>query len=242
MFDFAIFAVWERVLFAGGWLGQLMGALWAARKRLCFAFCAAARVILLCLTCELTIVGVTWAVAVVVTCTLGGCWLLDLGGTLGSRWLVDSGCTLGTGVSLSSLASALSTSCWSSCRCMSFLSPLRPFMFMAALQFAIARMSLSKGVTSGFVISCGLGTVQAEIVGVAFDCRRRLRVISVCGKSLSHRLGGKLSAVPANTLRKCALKLRIATSAALRRWHPGGTNSRDLVVQNMFLRLYTSAL
>ena len=99
MADFVIFAVWERVLFAGGWLGQLMGAVWAVRKRLCFALCAAARVILLCLTCELTIVGVARAVAVVVTCTLGGCWLLDSGCTLGSCWLVDSGCTLGAGVS-----------------------------------------------------------------------------------------------------------------------------------------------
>eukprot|EP00956_Cyclotella_meneghiniana_P003706 scaffold4513_cov37-Cyclotella_meneghiniana.AAC.1 len=67
----------------------------------------------------------------------------------------------------------------------------------------------------------------AEIVGVALDWHRRLSVISVCGSSLSHRLGGKLSAVPASTLRKWALKLRIATSAALRLWHPGGTNSSE---------------
>ena len=150
MADFAILAVWERVLFAGGWLGQLIGAVWAARKRLFFAFCAAARVILLCVTCEFTIVGVTWAVAVVVICTLGGCWRLDSDCTLGSSWLVDSGCTRGTGESLLILDSTLSTICWSSCICILFLSPLMPWS--AALQFAIASMSLSKGVTSGFVM------------------------------------------------------------------------------------------
>ena len=36
---------------------------------------------------------------------------------------------------------------------------------------------------------------------------------------------GKSSATLARTLRKCALKCRIATSDALRRWQPGGTNS-----------------
>ena len=53
----------------------------------------------------------------------------------------------------------------------------------------------------------------------------RLSVISVCGSSRSHRLIGKSSATPANTLRKCALKFRMATSAAFLLWHPGGTNS-----------------
>ena len=71
MADFAIFAVWDRVLLAGGWLGQLMGAVWAARKRLFFDFCAAALVILLCATCDWAIAGLTVAVVVVVTCTLG---------------------------------------------------------------------------------------------------------------------------------------------------------------------------
>ena len=47
-----------------------MGAVRAARKRLFFDFCAAALVILLCVTCDWAIVGVTSAVAVVVTCTL----------------------------------------------------------------------------------------------------------------------------------------------------------------------------
>ena len=61
-------------------------------------------------------------------------------------------------------------------------------------------------------------------------------MILVCGSSLSHELGGKLSAVPASTLRKWALKLRIATSAALRLWHPGGTNSSE----NLYLSLICS--
>ena len=47
-----------------------MGAVWAARKRLFFDFCAAARVILLCVTYDWAIVGLMAAVAVVVTCTL----------------------------------------------------------------------------------------------------------------------------------------------------------------------------
>ena len=50
-------------------------------------------------------------------------------------------------------------------------------------------------------------------------------MISACGSSRSHRFSGKSSATPAITLRKCVLKFRIATSAAFRRWHPGGTNS-----------------
>ena len=49
-----------------------MGAVWAARKRLFFDFCAAALVILLCATCDWAIAGLTVAVVVVVvTCTLG---------------------------------------------------------------------------------------------------------------------------------------------------------------------------
>ena len=70
-----------------------------------------------------------------------------------------------------------------------------------------------------------LRCAYADTFGVALDCRIRLTVISVCGRSLSHKLGGKSSATPASTLRKWALKFRIATSAALRRWHPGGTSS-----------------
>jgi hypothetical protein len=47
----------------------------------------------------------------------------------------------------------------------------------------------------------------------------------VCGSSQSQRFGGKLSATPAKMQRKWALKLRMATSAALLLWQPGGTNS-----------------
>ena len=54
----------------------------------------------------------------------------------------------------------------------------------------------------------------ADTVGVALDCHRRLSVISVCGSNLSHKLGGKSLGTPAGTLRKCILKLPMATSAA----------------------------
>ncbi len=63
------------------------------------------------------------------------------------------------------------------------------------------------------------------MLGVALDCQIILIVISVCGSSQSQRFGGKLSATPAETLRKCALKLRVATLAALGVWQPGGTDS-----------------
>jgi hypothetical protein len=53
----------------------------------------------------------------------------------------------------------------------------------------------------------------------------------VCGSSLSHNDMGKLSAVPASTLRKWALKFQMATSAALRLWQPGGTNS----ISNLYM-------
>jgi hypothetical protein len=46
---------------------------------------------------------------------------------------------------------------------------------------------------------------------VALDCRMRLNVISVCGRSRSHRLEGKSAATPAMKLSKWALKLRMAT-------------------------------
>jgi hypothetical protein len=63
------------------------------------------------------------------------------------------------------------------------------------------------------------------MLGVTLDCQIRLIVISVCGSSQSQRFGEKLSATPAKTLRKWALKLRMATLAASRLWQPGGTNS-----------------
>jgi hypothetical protein len=61
--------------------------------------------------------------------------------------------------------------------------------------------------------------------GGELDCLIRLIVILVCGSSQSQRFGGKLSATPAKLLRKCALKLRMATLTALCLWQPGGTNS-----------------
>ena len=64
--------------------------------------------------------------------------------------------------------------------------------------------------------------------GFALDWRKRLSVISVYGSSLSHSEDGKYSAVPANTLRKCALNFLTDTSAAFLRWHPGGTNSMSM--------------
>ena len=67
--------------------------------------------------------------------------------------------------------------------------------------------------------------MYADTLGEALDWRRRFNVISACGSNLSRRLGGKSSATPARMLRKCALKLHMATSAALQQWHPGGTNS-----------------
>jgi hypothetical protein len=62
-------------------------------------------------------------------------------------------------------------------------------------------------------------------LGVALDCQIKLIGISVCWSSQSQRVGGKLSATPAKMLKKCALKLRMATLAALCLWQPGGTNS-----------------
>ena len=58
----------------------------------------------------------------------------------------------------------------------------------------------------------------------AFDCCSRYTLISVCGSSQSHNDGGKPFTVPAKTLIKCALEFLMASSAALRWWHPGGTS------------------
>ncbi len=71
----------------------------------------------------------------------------------------------------------------------------------------------------------------------------RLSVISVCSNRWSQRFWGKSSATPANTLRKCDLKLRMATSAAFRRWHPGGTNSMFILqVLQMWFFMFSKAL
>ena len=52
-------------------------------------------------------------------------------------------------------------------------------------------------------------------MGIAFDWCKRFREILVCGNNMSHRCSGNNSAVPASTLRKCDLKFRMATLAAL---------------------------
>ena len=39
----------------------------------------------------------------------------------------------------------------------------------------------------------------ADTLGAMLDCRRRLKVSSACGRSLSHRLSGKLGSHPART-------------------------------------------
>ncbi len=52
-------------------------------------------------------------------------------------------------------------------------------------------------------------------------------MISICSRSWSHRLSGKLSATPASILRKCVLMLSMATSAAFYWWQPCGTSSID---------------
>ena len=73
--------------------------------------------------------------------------------------------------------------------------------------------------------------------------RMRLIVISVCGSSWSHRLGGKLLDTPTITLRKWALRLCMATSAAFRWWHPSGTNSMsNLCVSRMWYFMFSETL
>ena len=63
------------------------------------------------------------------------------------------------------------------------------------------------------------------MLGVAFECRNKLIVISAWGSNLSHSEDGKSCAVPERKLSKCALKLLMATSAAFLRWLPGGTST-----------------
>jgi hypothetical protein len=71
----------------------------------------------------------------------------------------------------------------------------------------------------------------------------RLIVISVCGSSQSHKLGGKLLDTPVITLRKWALKLRMATSAEFSQWHHGGTNSMsNLCVSRIWVFMFLDTL
>ena len=67
------------------------------------------------------------------------------------------------------------------------------------------------------------------MVGVALNWRRRLIVIYACGSSRSQSWSGKLLATLARMLMKWALKLRMATLAALRLWLPGRTSSISML-------------
>ena len=64
---------------------------------------------------------------------------------------------------------------------------------------------------------------QAEMSGCSSDWRRRLTVISACRRRRSHLFRGKAGSTLARMARKCALNVRIARSALLRRCMSGGT-------------------
>jgi hypothetical protein len=64
----------------------------------------------------------------------------------------------------------------------------------------------------------------AESFGSMQEPRKRLRVNSACGRSLSQRCSEKSLSQLQRPATKCFLNVRIARSAALRRWTPGGTN------------------
>ena len=59
-------------------------------------------------------------------------------------------------------------------------------------------------------------------MGVGLDWQSKLIVILACERSFSHSFMGRSGAMPARMLRKFALKLLMATSAAFLRWQPGG--------------------
>ena len=67
--------------------------------------------------------------------------------------------------------------------------------------------------------------MYAKTLGVALDYINRLIVISACGSSLYHNDEGISGVLPSSILRKCALKFRMATSAAFLLCAPGGTSS-----------------
>ena len=56
---------------------------------------------------------------------------------------------------------------------------------------------------------------HAEIAGFNVDCRRRLRVISICGRKIPHNFLGKTFAMPDRISKKWALNMRTVHSAAL---------------------------
>ena len=68
-----------------------------------------------------------------------------------------------------------------------------------------------------------------------FDCCRKLRVIIVCGSSLSQSLIGNVSSTPARIALKWLLKVCIPHSARLSLWLSGGTNWIVQFFCNFFL-------
>ena len=74
------------------------------------------------------------------------------------------------------------------------------------------------------VVKWSIENSHADLVGSRVDCRKKFSVISVWGRRWSHKNFGKSGAIPARMDKKCALKVRIARSAALRLWMSGGTS------------------
>ena len=64
----------------------------------------------------------------------------------------------------------------------------------------------------------------AESFGLYRHGRRRFKVVSLCGRSRSHSLAGKLEGAVQRQEMKCALKVWIARSAMLRLCRCGGTS------------------
>ena len=64
----------------------------------------------------------------------------------------------------------------------------------------------------------------ADSLGLYQHGRRRFRVVSHCGRSLSHSLAGKFEGAVQRHDMKCALKVWIARSAMLRLCRCGGTS------------------
>ena len=58
--------------------------------------------------------------------------------------------------------------------------------------------------------------------------RSKLRVMSACGRSFSHRIKGKSGSVLQRPAMKWFLKVRMARSAALRRWMWGGASWKSM--------------
>ena len=65
---------------------------------------------------------------------------------------------------------------------------------------------------------------HAELVGPRVDCCKKFSVISVWVRKWSYKNFRKSGAIPARLDKKCAFKVRISLSAALRLWMYGGTS------------------